>query len=514
MKNILKTIMLILFVGFAACDDFIEVDPIGPDADDYFNSEAEYESALIGAYDLLQASFWNVLTGVVASDDYAAGGDTFTEDQPTLQNVNRMTHSPADENQLRDIWNLMYAGINRTNYLLEFKNKTEFDGKDEIIAQAYFLRAYYTFELVKFFGNVPLKVQERDGVNRIADSRVVIGEQFNINRTENISEAYSLIEEDLKEAILNLPVTQDEVYKVTLGAAQALLGKVYLYHGTYDSAKFADAATMLNNVIGTQYSLTTGTDYLDLFESSMENSSESVFEIQYTGVEGAGWDCITCSEGSYFVQFCGPRSPYDNPVYRTGWGFCLPSQELYDMFDDGDSRREVTFYDLRDEQDSYSPGRDDTGFFNKKYMPRKADERVGANPLNHANNYRSIRYADVLLMAAEAEVKSVGVNAIDYLNQVRARAYGDNSHDYMASEGDLLEAIYTERRKELAGEGHRFFDLVRTGKAMEAFDAYNAIRPADAAINFTIDKNELFPIPLIELELANAVTRWGQNQGY
>jgi hypothetical protein len=502
MKNILKTVAVVLLIGLVACDDYLEVEPIGPDADDYFNNEAEYESALIGAYDLLQASFWNVLTSVVASDDYAAGGDSFNYDQPTLQNVNLMIQTPADENQLRDIWNLMYAGINRTNYILEFKNKTDFAGKDEIIAQTYFLRAYYTFELVKFFGNIPLKTQERDGVMRIVDSRVVIGEQFGVNRTESISEAYSLIEEDLKDAIANLPATQSEVHKVTKGAAQALLGKVYLYHGTYDQTKFADAATMLNNVIGGQYSLTTGTDYLDLFESSMENSSESVFEIQYTGVEGAGWDCITCSEGSYFVQFCGPRSPYDNPVYRTGWGFCLPSQELYDMFEDGDSRREVTFYDLRDEQDSYSQGRDDTGFFNKKYMPRKADERVGANPLNHANNYRSIRYADVLLMAAEAEVQSGGSNAADYLNQVRARAYGDNSHDYVASEGDLLEAIYTERRKELAGEGHRFFDLVRTNRAASAIEG------------FTANKNELFPIPLIELELANAVSRWGQNPGY
>lgn len=502
MKNIVKTIVLILFVGVAACDDYLEVAPVGPDADDYFNNQEEYENALIGAYDLLQASFWNVLTAVVASDDYAAGGDSFNYDQPTLQNVNLMIHSQADENQLRDVWNLMYAGINRSNYLLEFKNKTDFAGKDEIVAQTYFLRAYYTFELVKFFGNVPLKVEERGGVKRIVDSRVVIGQEFEMNRTENISEAYSLIEEDLKEAILNLPPTQNEAYKVTKGAAEALLGKVYLYHGTYDQTKFTDAAAMLNNVIGTQYSLKQGTDYLDLFESSMENSSESVFEIQYTGVEGAGWDCITCSEGSYFVQFNGPRSPYDNPVYRTGWGFCLPSQELYDMFDDEDSRREVTFYDLRDAQDTYSQGRDDTGFFNKKYLPRKADDRVGADPLNHANNYRAIRYADVLLMAAEAEAQSGGANAETYLNEVRARAYGDNSHDYAASEGDLLEAIYTERRKELAGEGHRFFDLVRTNKAATSIEG------------FTANKNELFPIPLIELELANAVDRWEQNQGY
>ena len=495
--------MVFSLVFFTACDDYIEVEPIGPDADNYFNNEQEYESALIGAYDMLQSSFWNVLLGVAASDDYAAGGDSFNYDQPTIQNVNQMIHTPSDNNQLRDIWNLMYAGLNRANYLLEFKDKTDFSGREQIIAQAYFLRAYYAFELAKHFGDIPLKVETRGGVNRIVDQRIIIGEQYDINRVGSISAVYSLIEEDLKEAISNLPVVQSDVYKVTKGAAQALLGKVYLYHGTFDDDKFADAASAFSDVIGSsQYSLKTGDDYLNLFETSAENGSESVFEIQYTGVEPAGWNCIICSEGSYFPKFCGPRSPYDNSEFVTGWGFCLPSQELYDLYDEDDARRDVTIYDLRDQQDSYSQGRDDTGLFNKKYIPRKADDRAGSDPLNFANNYRSIRYADVLLMAAEADAQSGGANAETYLNQVRARAYGDNSHDYTAAEGDILEAIYSERRKELAGEGHRFFDLVRTGQA------------AAAIPGFTANKNEVFPIPLIELELANAVERWGQNQGY
>ena len=503
MKKIFKTVMVFSLVFFTACDDYIEVEPIGPDADNYFNNEQEYESALIGAYDMLQSSFWNVLLGVAASDDYAAGGDSFNYDQPTIQNVNQMIHTPSDNNQLRDIWNLMYAGLNRANYLLEFKDKTDFSGREQIIAQAYFLRAYYAFELAKHFGDIPLKVETRGGVNRIVDQRIIIGEQYDINRVGSISAVYSLIEEDLKEAIPNLPVVQSDVYKVTKGAAQALLGKVYLYHGTFDDDKFEDAASAFSDVIGSsQYSLKTGDDYLNLFETSAENGSESVFEIQYTGVEPAGWNCIICSEGSYFPKFCGPRSPYDNSEFVTGWGFCLPSQELYDLYDEDDARRDVTIYDLRDQQDSYSQGRDDTGLFNKKYIPRKADDRAGSDPLNFANNYRSIRYADVLLMAAEADAQSGGANAETYLNQVRARAYGDNSHDYTAAEGDILEAIYSERRKELAGEGHRFFDLVRTGQA------------AAAIPGFTANKNEVFPIPLIELELANAVERWGQNQGY
>lgn len=506
MKNFLKitTIFFTFIFLLSACDeDFIEVEPIGPVSDDYFNSQEEYEEALIGAYDLLQASFWNTLIGVVASDDYAAGGDPANYDQPTVQDVDLMIHTPSNTEQLRDIWSLMYAGLNRANYVLEFKDKTEFEGRDEIIAQAYFLRAYFTFELVKFYGNIPLRIDESSGTKRILNKRTLYGEQFDIDRTQDIGEAYSLIEEDLKEAILNLPVVQDFKYEVTKGAAQALLGKVYLYHGKFDQAKFGDAATVLGQVItSAQYSLVQGDDYLNLFESSGENGSEAVFEIQYSGIEPAGWDCITCSQGTYFVKFNGPRSPYDNPLYDAGWGFIIPSQELYDEFDANDLRREVTFLDLRDVPDSYGASRDNSGFFNKKYLPRKADERAGSDPLNYANNYRAIRYADVLLMAAEAEAQSGGGNAENYLNEVRARAFGDNSHDYTSGEGALLDAIYNERRKEFAGEGHRFFDLVRTEKAASRING------------FTPNKNEIFPIPQVELELANAVQRWGQNPGY
>ncbi|WP_242203294.1 RagB/SusD family nutrient uptake outer membrane protein [Aestuariivivens insulae] len=520
MKKIinLKYLILTALVIFTSCDDFVEVDPIGPDAANFFNTEEEYEDALIGAYDLLQATFWNNLLAVSASDDFGSGGDAFNYDQPVVQNVNYMIQTPDDGEQLRFVWQYMYAGINRVNYLLENKDKLDFSGKENMIAQAYFLRAYYTFELVKFYGNVPLKVEERNGVNRIVDAQVLAGDQLTMERTASKSAAYGLIQEDLKEAIPNLPVTQDMPYKATKGAAQALLGKAYLYDG-----KFGDAATVLNQVITSgQYSLTTGNDYLNLFLTIGENGPESVFEIQYTNVEGAGWDCLVCSEGSYFVQFNGPRSPFDDSVYATGWGFLLPSQALYDIYDNNDIRRDVTILDLRALSDAgdnskYSAPREDTGFYNHKYVPRKDDK--GGNQsvaeLVHKNNYRSIRYADVLLMAAEAEAQSGGANAETYLNMVRARAYGDNSMDYAASEGPLLDAIYEERRKELAGEGHRFFDLVRTGRAKAAFDAYNASKPEDfVAVNFTENKNEVFPIPRIELELAQAEERWGQNPGY
>jgi len=518
MKKIkkLKYLLFTVLISLAACDEFTEVDPIGPNADNFFNTEEEYEDALIGAYDLLQGTFWGNTLAVSASDDFGSGGDAFNYDQPVIQNVNYMIQTPADQEQLRSVWQLMYAGMNRANYLLENKGKLDFAGKDVILAQAYFLRAFYTFELVKFFGNIPLKVEERNGVNRIADAQVLAGDELSMERVASISVAYELIQEDLKEAITNLPLTQDQPYKATKGAAQALLGKAYLYDG-----KYADAATVLNQVISSnQYQLTTGEAYQNMFTTEGENGPESVFEIQYTNVEGAGWDCIHCSEGSYFVQFNGPRSPFDDPVYASGWGFFLPSQMLYDLYDEDDMRRDVTIFDLREYRDSggnYSAPREDTGFYNHKYMPRKADKSGNQSvaELVHKNNYRVIRYADVLLMAAEAEALSSGENAENYLNQVRARAYGNDSNEYSSSEGSLINAIYEERRKELAGEGHRFFDLVRTGTAKAAFDAYNANKPDDfEPINFTENKNEVFPIPQIELKLALAEETWKQNPGY
>ena len=520
-KKYSKAFFLTMVLGamFVSCNSFIDdLEPIAQDSDNYFNSEEDYDKALIGAYDMLQSTYLNILSIVGASDDIVLGGDPFTYDQPTLQRIDKMGHTPADNNQLRDIWRFMYAAMGRANYILEFKDKTDFDGKDEVIAQAYFLRAYFAFELAKFFGDIPLSVEERDGVLRIKNKRIRIGEQYDVNRVGSIDLVYALIEEDLKEAIaLGLPTFTTDVslkYKITETAAQALLGKVYLYHGTFDNSKFSAALTQLNSVINSGFYSLPSTN---VFLKSGENGPGSVFEVQYTSVEGAGWGCIQCSEGNYLPQNNAPRD-YTGPEYKSGWGFSLPTQQLYDAYADGDQRRDITI--LEPALTAYSLSRENTGYFSKKYLPTQENEdtRAGSDPLNYDNNYRSIRYSDVLLMAAEAAAQSSGANSISYLNQVRNRAFGNNSHDYPYNgESDLLVAIADERRLEFAGEGHRFFDLVRTGKAKAAFDNYNSTRPnptSETKINFTENKNEVFPIPLVELELANAVGTWGQNQGY
>ena len=521
MKKIFyKYLLLVSFIFINGCSNYIDIIPDAPNSENFFNDESEFEEGLIGVYDMLQTSLYNVMVAHTASDDIIAAGDPNTYDQPTLQRIDKMIHSPSDNDQIQLIWQLMYASYNRANYLLEFKDNVEFEGKDDIIAQVYFLRAHFIFELTKFFGDVPLFLEERDGVNRIANKRILFGDQYLINRVGSVDQIYTLLEEDLKEAISNLPESRpsSEIYKIRKGAAQALLGKVYLYH-----RKYQEAANQLNQVINSgNYELLTGSDYNNLFTRVGENSRESVFEVQYTGVVGNNWDCLHCNTGNYMPQSNGPRSPLSDPTYKEGWGINIYSKYLYQQYSSSDIRKNVTVFAPR--SGSYGESRENSGYYNKKYLVRKNEPTVSSDPVSYQNNYRVIRYADVLLMAAEAEAHIAGPNAINYLNQVRERAFRGISRNYPYNgENNLLEAIYHERRLELAGEGHRFFDLVRTGKAEEAFSSYNSFIDGEnlsleektlRKINYTSGKNEVFPIPLEELNLANATDTWGQNPGY
>ena len=483
----LTFLSLLAAVLMVACgDDFVEVDPINENSEDFFNSEEDYQDALVGAYDLLQATYLNVMVGEIASDNTLAGGESAT-DTPGIQEIDNMTHTPVNQ-QLRDIWGWMFAGVNRANYILEFQDKIDFSGKDQIIAQARFLRAYYYFELVKWFGDVPLAV----------DQRLLFGDQFNVDRTPR-TEVYAQIEQDLIFAAETLPATQAEEGRITSGAARALLGKAYLYQD-----KFTEAASALDQVIAGPYDLVD--DYSTIFELEGENNIESVFEVQYTDKEGAGFGCLQCSEGNVAVGFNGIRN-YSGPLFDSGFSFNVPVQEAYDAFEPGDSRRDIAILNIEEfaaaNGATYNEGYEHTGFYNRKYIARKGDANLGDANLTNPNNYRSIRFADVLLMAAEAHNRKANPNdalARQYLNRVRRRAFGDTDHDIAASGATLTDFIYDERRLELVGEGHRFFDLVRTGRAAQNIPG------------FTPNKNELFPIPTIEIQLAG--NRWEQNQGY
>jgi hypothetical protein len=486
--KILSASIIAVMAITVGCNEFLDTDPLfTQDAENYFQNESDYEQALIGAYDLLQASFLDVWIGEIASDNSIAGGES-VNDTKGLHEIDDMTHGGVNI-ELRSVFRWYYTGVTRANYIMENKDNIDFDGKDLIIAEARFLRAYYYFQLVKYFGDVPLIIDERLGVDEVQG----------LERTP-ASEVYAQIEEDLNAASEVIDWTAPVKGRVTKGAVLSLLGKVYLYQ-----EKFSQSATTLDQVIsGDEYSLLP--DYDQLFTAASEGNSESVFEIEYSGLEGGSYDCLICLEGNAAPGFQGIRQ-YNGPVYGDGNSYNLPTQELYDAFSAGDIRRDASVLDLdafiaaqpNASEITYAiGGGGHTGYYNNKYIKRQGEIGLPDNDLTSPVNYRAIRYADVLLMAAEAHNRSGNdAQALSYVNLVRARA---NVPDLLSSGTQLTEEIWNERRLELSGEGHRFFDLVRTGQAADFID------------NFTPNKNELFPLPQVEIDLAGG--NWSQNPGY
>lgn len=490
-KQLYITLIMITIFSTAiiSCsDDFVDrPTEYSIDSENYFNSKADYDKALIAAYDLLQSTYVNVLLGEIASDNTLAGGES-QSDTPGFHQIDDMIHTPVNSN-LKNVWDWMFAGVQRANYILEFKDKTDFEGKNQVIGEARFLRAYYHFELVKWFGAIPMK----------GDARFSSGDEKSTPRSP-VVDVYKSIEADLIFASQNLSPTAAQKGRATKGAALALLGKAYLYQN-----KYREAATTLEGLIVTSsYSLVS--DYNSIFENEGENGPESVFEVQYTDIEGAGFGCLQCSEGNVAVGFSGPRN-YSGSLFTSGFSFNVPTLKIVNAFEAGDSRKAVAILDIEAWATAtgatFGKGYQHTGYFNRKYIPRKRDVNAkGDLNLTNPNNYRAIRYADVLLMAAEAYNRGAidDAKARGYLNQVRRRAFGDLNHDISSSGPALTDFILAERRVELMGEGHRFFDLVRTGKAAQEISGFKA------------GKNELFPIPIEEIQFANG--NWQQNPGY
>lgn len=475
-----------------SCDDLVDIDPYyAQDADNFFLSPNDYERALTGAYDLLQTSYLDIWIGEIASNNSIAGGESVT-DSEGLHQIDAMTHGGLNA-ELQSLFRWMYAGITRANYIFEYKDNIDFEGKDRILAEASFLRAYYYFELVKFFGDVPY-----------VDRRLSAGEVSSQQRTP-AAQVYAKIEEDLLAAADVLEWTTPVKGRVTKGAALALLGKAYLFQN-----KFDEAATVLDEVINDgPYSLYP--DYAGIFRVANEsNNSETVFDIEYVGTEGGSYGCFVCLEGFAAVGFHGIRG-YVGPIYSDGNSYNLPTQDLVDEFEAGDPRLEASILDIEvfkasqpdpEEVVYVQGGGGHTGYYNNKYLKRANELGLPDTDLTSPVNHKVIRYADVLLMAAEAHNRKAAPNdalALQYLNEVRERP-SVNMAPVNVTGAALTAAIYHERRVEFAGEGLHFFDLVRTGRAAAEIEG------------FTSNKNELFPIPQDEIDLSGA--GWNQNQGY
>jgi tetratricopeptide (TPR) repeat protein len=497
-KYILMSLVTLVTI-LASCKKFVDYNPhedFVTTEQDYLKSETDYRTMVISAYSPLQWLNQMVPVGDIASDNSVTGGES-ASDVLSLQQIDDYTNTPINST-MTDLWQVAYEGVNRANYLTQYKDKNlagqtvTFAGKDALYGEVYFLRAYYYFSLVRMFGDVPLFTDKRLGVT---DSRTL--------KRSPKADVYKAIEADLASAIAALPAVQTQKGRITKYAAQALLGKVYLYENKFDQA----ASTLETVITSNAFSLVA--DFNSIFLAAGENGSESVFEIQYTnGSPYYNWGGVTRGQGNYSVQQCGIRGLNGNIPYAAGWSTNLPSQNLASAYSAGDQRKAVTTFDIEAYKNAnpalgityqVAPYKN-TGLYNGKYLPRKG-ETSGQVELNYLNNFRTIRYAEVLLMAAEANNRATAPNDVKaqgYLNQVRQRAFGDVNHNISLTGAALKQAIWDERRLELAMEGDRFFDLVRTGQA------------AAKIPGFKTGKNEVFAIPQSEVDVSGLT----QNPGY
>ena len=487
-------------VMLVSCDkDFITIQPQGQFlTQNYYTNRDQAYSGLVAAYDIMRKNaggFENMICMMNAgSDDNYAGGGGAT-DGAGIQGFSNYT---LNANIMpRSFWSDHYQGIFRANILLQKLPGTTMDAgeKARFTAEAKALRATYYFNLVRMFKNIPLLLEPLSAADI-----------YSITQATPAA-VYTQIEKDLTEAIAGLPSSlamSTEAGRYTKVAAQAMLGKVYLYQN-----KKTEAATTLALVNGTpgqpnQYGNRLLTNFADLWRFTNKFNSESLLEAVHTNQSNADWGFwgSSADEGNTASQMVGPRSyqkvgPNAPDIYPSGWSFNVWTQDFYDLIKN-DPRFSATVLDVKAlaaaGEARYIEGYQNTGYFLRKLIPMRSDIRTGggAVELNFQQNDYIIRLADSYLMEAEA-LGGTGARAQALLDAIRLRAG-------LTSVPVSLDAIKTERRLELAGEGHRFFDLVRWGDAVTKLGGRG----------FKAGKNEIFPIPQQELQGTKLV----QNPGY
>ena len=485
------------------CKKFLDQEVPGAYAEeDFYKTDQDITQAVTAVYDMMQAHYNNnwgslYMIKMLLSDESNAGGSD-AGDQPGYQTLDNFTFD-ATNDKVRDAWRMCYFTIYRANKVINRSEATNTLRK-RLIAEAKFLRAYNYFELVSLWGDVPLVL------NDIAPAA------YTSTGRKPKADVYTQIEKDLNEAITDLPLksayTGADRFRVTKGAAQALLGKALLYQG-----KYPEAATQFENVItSSQYGLAPSVGAA--FSRNFEFGTESVFEISYTNARSYDWGNFPwggAPESNIHIQLMGPRGDYytkaPSDSLIAGWGFNLPKQKLYNAYiAAGDvTRRQQTIMSATEliangGNWSNPTAYDYEGFFQRKYGAFASQTGGPISELNYGTNWRHIRYSDVLLMAAEAYNKSATPNdskARQYLNLVRQRA---GLVDINTSGGALFTDIVKERQLELAFEGVRFTDLVRWGMAATEL----------APLGYQQAKHSLLPIPDFDVRTANLP----QNPGY
>lgn len=519
-QNILKhnntklvVIALIAFVLLAGCKkDFLDREPQGSYTQEtypYPTGAGPYDTYIFGAYSELRTfnvhSQFFIFATSVRSDD-ADRGSSATDGIPNSSDFDDFPVS-ASSTWNNGLWVGYFSFVNKCNIVLDqIKNNNTIvatpQDKIQAEAEAKFLRGYAYFMLVRLYGRVPLiESLPANGVS-----------QTNIPQSQPIA-IYALIESDLQFAASNLPLVWDAKFvgRATSGAANGLLAKVYLTQSKWGPAMTAAQAVMNSG----QYNLTTSFD--NIFREVGENSKESVFEVQATASAN-----VPTANGVQYAQIQGVRGA---GVWNLGIGWNVPSTYLEAAFEAGDPRKNRTILYT---STATTPGISIYGETLPVWSPSgstpnpRYNNKVYTNPAMRASvgsqsgwwmNVRILRYADVVLMFAEAANEVGGTANITAartaLNSVRARARAGNAAILpdvtTTDQATLRTAIRQERRVELGMEHDRFFDLVRWGVAAATLNASG--KP-----NFNNNRDVLMPIPQTQIDLSQGVLT--QNPGY
>lgn len=491
--NCRNSIAILLIIGFAAfsssCKKFLESKPISQIGEtDFFKTESDFNQALVGAYasfaQVYQGNGYYALLVDLRSDnttELTPGGDG----NDAKRNIDEFMET-TDNEHITAFWQNSYTLIARTNSILSNLPNATFndDSKKQIEGEAKTLRALAYFNLVRLYGGVPLVTEP------VSD----IDASYKVGRS-TVDEVYAQIESDLKDAEGALPVSYDDagVGRATLGVAESLLGQVYL-----TQKKYTDAVAEFKKVIeSNQYELLP--EYADLFKASMQGNKEAIWQAQYKSG--------TAYLGSNLPNHFAPTGSEGITITNGGaYGFNQPTEDIANAYTAGDVRR-----------NNIADGYMNNGtFVAAKYIRGYVERETGNGYLDSGADWYVLRYADILLMYAEAlnEVNNGPTSdAYTYINLVRARAHLDPlaNLDYAT----FKSAVYNEERLESPFEGHRWFDLLRTGRALEVMNSKVSSGAGSSTVGLSRPITEtqlLYPIPAIVVSTSSPAIE--QNPGY
>lgn len=509
-NHIYRILVLTGLILTAGCSDFMDTKQMGVvSMDDFYQNDKEVTDGLYAIYDKIQSQSLNTFQFTnLLSDDMLPGGASRGVNV-WGEELHEFTFGSTNSIIL-SMFTRYYQIIYTSNLLISKVDEPNTEIEKVAIAEAKALRAYAYFDLVTLWGTVPLvtKPLEPD-------------EYAQPNAT--LPELWGQIESDLKEAIAVLPLkSQQSIAKkgnVSKGTAQAWLGKAYLYQKKYD-----EAVAQFDAVIASgEYSL--NPDFSTIALASSEFGAESLFEISYSK------DLSSVTESNPIIGYCGPRATYfkagNLKFHETSWGRCEPNQVLYDAYVKANDvvRRKATLINEQELINDYGGSYRSNGvnpFGSYGLIRMKYGGWISETPgltyqLISGTNFRITRYADVLLMAAEAYNRKSNPDnnkALGYINQVRQRVQLPN---LTSTDNQLFADIKTERQLELAFEFVRYQDLIRWGDAATVLANQGKQTPKGDGTFFTLSTagfksyNWLLPFPETE-KMVNPNLK--QNQGY